>query len=210
MGDSVEIAKYQTVWQSFVEGNNDALSVIYFDFFDVLLGFGMKYTSDRCLVEDCIQNLFVGLLKTRSQQCEIRNIKLFLLKGLKNQLAYEKRRTKNLLVKENAEENDFRISNSIETLIIDNENTKLQKDFLKKVEESLSNKQREALYLKYVCELSYVEIAGFMNVKVESVRTLIYRTLKTLSSTFGNDQHASVILWSLSRVFLSWRKKVVH
>ena len=197
MGNSNSIEKYQDVWQKFLDGDDNALSLIYFDFFDLLLTFGMKYSADRYLVEDCIQNLFVSLLKNRGKKTRIRNVKFYLLKGLKNQLIYEKRKSKNLIFITNAEEADLRINDPVESAIIDQEKNKLQTDFLKKVYKNLTDRQQEALYLKYICDFDYAEIAEMMDINIESVRTIIYRTLKSLNETFGTSEHASVILWSL-------------
>ena len=210
MGNSDNMEKYQNVWQKFQQGDDNALSLIYFDFFDLLLGFGMKYSSDRYLVEDCIQNLFVSLLKNRGEQKAIQNIRFYLLKGLKNQMAYEKRKKKNLIFKANTEETDFRISYSVESVMIDLEKSQLKADFLRKVTESLTNRQREALYLKYICGFDYIQIAEIMEISVESGRTMIYRTLKSLNETFGTDKHANIILWSFLKLYLRYHVKTMN
>ena len=201
MENSNSIEKYRDIWQNFLEGDDNALSLIYCDFFDFLLAFGLKYSVDRYLVEDCIQNLFVGMLKKRGEQTSVQNVRFYLLRGLKNQIAYEKRKNKNLVFKNDAGKTDLGINDPVESLIIDHEKDKLQIAFLKKVFESLTDRQREVLYLKYTCSLDYIQIADMMDISVESVRTLIYRTLKSLNETFGTDELGSMILCFLMRLF---------
>ena len=185
--------KYQNLWEEFLKGNDDALSLIYYDFFDLLFSFGIKYTSDKSIVEDCIQNLFVSLLSNRHNQKSVQNIKFYLIKGLKNQLIYSKRQNKKFLFIKNNENFDFRINHSVERILIDNEKSELQSEFINKVIKSLTNRQKEALYLKYICEFDYSEIADLMSVNIESVRTLIYRTLKSLNETYGSNKNANIL-----------------
>ena len=94
MPNNDKIDLYRNIWQKFMEGDDDALSSIYFEFFDMLLNFGMKYSSDRFLVEDCIQNLFVYLLKNRPYQKPVINLRFYLTKALRNQMLNEQRKTK--------------------------------------------------------------------------------------------------------------------
>jgi len=114
MLDKTTIDPYQKIWQNFIDGDDDALSSIYFEFFDMLLNFGVKYSGDRFLVEDCIQNLFVDLLKNRQKQKPVKNIRFYLTKALRNQISYELRKTKKLLRVDESGESDFRIIYSVE------------------------------------------------------------------------------------------------
>jgi RNA polymerase sigma factor (sigma-70 family) len=192
---------YQTIWEKFTEGDDQALSSLYFDFFDSLLNFGMKYSSDRFLVEDCIQNLFVDLLKNRHKQKPVQNIRFYLFKGVRNQLAYEKRKVRKLISVEEPVETDFRISYSIENSLIANETDDLQAKFLKMITDNLTSRQKEALYLKFNCGFDYIQISELMQISVESVRTMIYRTLKSIKDTFGSDIHNNLLFLSVFRSF---------
>lgn len=188
---------YQDIWERYVEGDDAALSSIYFDFFDMLLNFGMKYSSDRFLVEDCIQNLFVDLLKNKQKQKPVKNLRFYLLKALRNQMVSEQRKTKNLLPSEGPGETDFRISYSVENSLIADETDELRSRFLKMITEDLTARQKEALYLKFNCGFDYTQISELMQISVESARTMIYRTLKSIKETFGTTDHSSLLFLSL-------------
>ncbi|MGV8135598.1 MAG: RNA polymerase sigma factor [Mangrovibacterium sp.] len=199
MSENQKNEQYQLIWEKFAKGDDRALSSLYFDFFDSLLNFGMKYSSDRFLVEDCIQNLFVGLLKNRHRQNPVQNIRFYLFKGIRNQLAYEKRKNRKL-IPANPDETDFRISYSVENQLIAAETDEFQAKFLKMVTENLTSRQKEALFLKFNCGFDYIQIAELMQISVESVRTLIYRTLKSVKDTFGQDIHTNLLFFNLLKL----------
>ncbi len=190
---------YQSIWEKFTEGDDQALSSLYFEFFDSLFNFGMKYSSDRFLVEDCIQNLFVDLLKNRHRKNPVQNIRFYLFKGIRNQLAYEKRKIRRLIPAE-PDETDFRISYSVENQLIANETDEFQAKFLKMVTENLTARQKEALFLKFNCGFDYIQIAELMQISVESARTMVYRTLKSIKDTFGENMHANLLFFSLLKL----------
>jgi len=199
ISDNEKIDLYQNIWQKFMEGDDAALSSIYFEFFDMLLNFGMKYSSDRFLVEDCIQNLFVDLLKNRKNQRSVVNIRFYLLKALRNQMASEQRKTKKLLLVDEPVEADFSFSYSVENSLISREADEMRSSFLKMVMAGLTPRQKEALYLKFNCGFDYNQISELMQISVESTRTMVYRTLKTIKETFGTDSYSNLIFFSIFR-----------
>ncbi len=201
MSDNEENDLYQNIWRKFIEGDEEALSSIYFEIFDMLLNFGMKYSSDRFMIEDCIQNLFVDLLKNRQEQRPVANIRFYLMKALRNQMASEQRKKKLLRVDESGEA-DFRISYSVENSLIASEADEMRSRFLKMVVESLTDHQKEALYLKFNCGFDYSQISELMQITVESARTMVYRTLKSIKETFGTDSYSNLIFFSYFRSFL--------
>lgn len=201
MPDNEIIDLYQNIWQKFMKGDDDALSSVYFEFFDMLLNFGMKYSCDRTFVEDCIQNLFVDLLKNRHKQKHVANIRFYLMKALRNQMASEKRKTKKLIPVDDPGEADFRISYSVEKSLIANETDEMRTRFLQMVVKDLTSRQKEALYLKFNCGFDYIQISELMQISVESTRTMVYRTLKSIKETFGTDYYSNLILFSFFRSF---------
>ncbi|MBW8333272.1 MAG: sigma-70 family RNA polymerase sigma factor [Prolixibacteraceae bacterium] len=199
MADNEKTELYHNIWQKFMEGDDDALSSIYFEFFDLLLNFGMKYSCDRTFVEDCIQNLFVDLLKNRQKQKHVENIRFYLMKALRNQMASEKRKTQKLIPIDQPSEADFRISYSVEKSLIASETDEMRSRFLQMVIKDLTARQKEALYLKFNCGFDYIQISELMQISVESTRTMVYRTLKSLKDTFGTDYYSNLILFSFFR-----------
>lgn len=63
----------------------------------------------------------------------------------------------------------------------------------------LSDRQREALSLKFENDRSYSDIAEIMEISIESARTLVYRALKELRKCFKNECQFIQVLFFLYR-----------
>ena len=63
---SIEQADETTLWNLLTEGNRKALEIIYQRYYLLLLNYGLKCTSDRELIKDCIHDLFVHLYLGRN------------------------------------------------------------------------------------------------------------------------------------------------
>ena len=68
--------------------------------------------------------------------------------------------------------------------IIDTEESNLLRSKVKKLLDCLSGQQREALYMKFSLGLGYDEIGEILNINSDSVKKLIYRTMKKLREQF--------------------------
>lgn len=114
---------------------------------------------------------------------EIQNPKFYLLRALRNQLidTYKlKRNYLEVLTGEITDELPYKIKITVEDEIIAAEE---QAEVSQKVDEILSiltERQREIIYLRYMQECSYEEIAEIMQISVPACRKLLYRTLLKL------------------------------
>ncbi len=177
--------------------------MIYFDHFDVLLNFGIKYVTDRVTVEDCIQDLFVELMKNREKLQLVKNVKFYLIKALRNKISNELRNRQKFHPVKNMQESVFQLSYSIEKKIIDHidqEQDELRAKFIEMITNTLTSKQKEILYLKFNCGFNYEQIAEVMDIHIDSARTLVYRTFKQIKQTFGEDIPSEMILLHLFQI----------
>jgi len=71
--------------------------------------------------------------------------------------------------------------------------------FLEMVMEGLTPRQKEALYLKFNCGFDYIQISELMQISIESVRTMIYRTLKSIKELFDTNSYSNLILFGFFR-----------
>jgi DNA-directed RNA polymerase specialized sigma24 family protein len=74
------------IWSRFLKGDNQVLSLIYLQHSNALFDYGCRFTVDRDLVKDCIQEVFCSLIRNRSSLGETDNIRLYLLKSLKRKI----------------------------------------------------------------------------------------------------------------------------
>lgn len=166
------------LWTSFINGDDDALNLLYKQFVDVLYAFGLRFTDDAELVKDGIQDLFVDLYKYRKTLAFDVNVKSYLFTSLKRKICLVLK--KNAAAANHSFEVPFLLSCSIEEQIIQEENQSELLLKLNKQLELLPSRQKEALYLRFNAELEYEEIAVIMNVSLETCRTLVYRGVKQL------------------------------
>jgi len=161
------------------EGNEWAFASLYNQYADLLLSYGTGLGFGREDIEDAIQEVFCNLYLHHRQTGEIRNLKFYLLRALKNTLLNITRPIANIHQVE-VEEADFSVEVDIQDKLIDEEE---RQDVKQKVETylgSLTSRQREAIYLRYMEELDYEEIASLMDMTVPSVRNLVFRAVRQL------------------------------
>ncbi|SDK12076.1 RNA polymerase sigma factor, sigma-70 family [Pedobacter sp. ok626] len=166
------------LWTSFINGDDNALNLLYKQFVDVLYAFGLRFTDDTDLVKDGIQDLFVDLYKYRKTLASEVNVKSYLFTSLKRKICLVLK--KNAAAVNHSFELPFLLSPSIEDQITNDE---YEAELLLKLNKQLAllpDRQKEALYLRYNSELEYEEIAEIMDVSLATCRTLVYRGVKQL------------------------------
>ncbi|MDH6307048.1 RNA polymerase sigma factor (sigma-70 family) [Parabacteroides sp. PF5-5] len=75
-----------SLWEKFLKGDDKAYAYFYKKYMESLFSYGMRFTSDRELVKDCIQDIFVKIYSNRSNLKQTDNVKLYLFIALKNTL----------------------------------------------------------------------------------------------------------------------------
>lgn len=175
------------IWESFLEGNKEAFAHFYNLHVEALYRYGTKLCADDNLVKDVIQEIFLDLyLKRAKNKTNPENLRYYLILGLKRNLIKKLKRNRRLVEEETGALN-FESEYSIEKSIIENEE---EADLNRKVNEVLRNippKQKEALFLRYNESMEYADIAGILNISVESVRKQVYRALSSIRKQFGKQ-----------------------
>ena len=170
------------------------MSAIYEEQVDGLYFYGCKFTNDRELIKDCIHDVFVKLYE-KEDLSSIQNMKFYLLRSLKNKLIYEsiKKSTKevyNATFSYSQEpSSDYRFD------FIEDDETKQLKFYVEKAFENLTNKQKEAVYLYYIEELSYDEIGQMLNMNRQSVKNTVHRALLRLRERLGDKPPSFLMLY---------------
>ncbi|MFB9054031.1 RNA polymerase sigma factor [Formosa undariae] len=172
------------IWKKLREGDKLALGELYDRYVDVLFSYGMYYSKDRGYVMDCIHDLYVDLYKYRSNLSKTDNVKYYLFKSLKRKINKKYNKKNNSV---SIDDYDYEIealnknhTDSFEKSIIIKEHTSERNRRLKKAINTLSEKQREILLLRFEEEKTYEEISEAIGVTVQSARTSIYRAIKAL------------------------------
>lgn len=167
------------LWRLFREGDEAAYSTLAQRYYARLIHYGQKFTPNRQLIEDALQDLLVHLWVYRETLNATQSVKFYLLKAFRHQLFKAIR--KNPLIPELDEHADEHpVEFSIEEAYIQRES---DSGFTNKVAEQLLQlpvRQREVIYLRFFQGLAIDEIADLLEIRSQSVSNLIQRALANL------------------------------
>lgn len=173
------------IWTRFQEGDSKAFSDIYYAYAQSMYAYGVCFTTDRELVKDCIHEVFVKVYNYRDR-LNPENMKFYLIRAMKNEL-YNAFRDE----KETCQiEEQFAVFSpvySVEDAFIKQEHQiSVNRDIMKMLN-SLTPHQKEAIYYRYIEELSIQEIAELMNMNYQSVQNIIQRSISKLRKEFSPE-----------------------
>ncbi|MFK5959587.1 MAG: sigma-70 family RNA polymerase sigma factor [Lutibacter sp.] len=171
------------LWGKLKKGDITALGDLYDQYIDILFSYGMQLTNNKNHVMNCIHDLFLDLYKYKSKLAKIDNVKYYLFKSLKRKI-FKKVNTKLVLTKdnyliENSSEKGI-YSKSFEEVLIASEQVSERSIKLAEALNFLTERQKQALFLRFTEDRPYEEIAELLNVSVQTSRTTIYRAIKVL------------------------------
>lgn len=171
------------------KGDEKAFARVYDTYFPLLFQFCIRFTPDRSLIKDTLQDFFMGLINRQQRALEVTNIKSYLMVSVRRELLRRLARETRLPVETMGDEAyDFHLELSPEHALINKQNGEWERRQLQDNINRLSARQREAIYLYFYNDLSYEEIAGIMDLKeVKYARTLIYRALTGLRLALRED-----------------------
>lgn len=171
------------IWDNFREGNKDALEVIYEDNYTPLYYYGMKFTKDKDLVKDVIQELFIELIDSGEKLARTDNIRAYLLKALRYKLFFLL--TKKMKMKSDCSANaEFNLVESIENQLIREEVEQKTQILIISAIKKLTSKQQEVIYLRFYNDMPFQDIADLFDTKIQTVRNLISRAITQLKEDF--------------------------
>lgn len=175
------------LWNLLLNGNKHVLETIYKRHYDLLLNYGVKIYPDEELIKDCIQDVFVKI-HTSTHLNPTQSVKSYLLKSLKN-ILYDRLAT----LKDTADIEEYTFQLRIEDSMLQKLFDKNDADFilgkkLIKAYSSLSENQKQIIYLRYIKELSYKEIAEILDITPQSSMNLLSRTLTKLRESMRDKK----------------------
>ena len=172
-----------------LKGNKEAFAGIYEIYFPVLFQYCIRFTPDRSLIKDVLQDFFIGLLKRKKGFPQSRDLKRYLMVSARRELVRRLAKESRLPVEAmTGEAYEFHLELSPEKALIDKQGGEYQTRRLQDTINALTPRQREAVYLYFYNDSSYEEIAEIMDLKeVKYARTLVYRALAELRLVLKED-----------------------
>lgn len=164
------------IWNTMVGGNKESFAHLYNTYYSHLLAYAGKLLNNPILVQECIQDLFVKLWNNKAGLNQPASVKHYLLKALRH-LIYNKVKAQQR-IKHIGGLEDF------DSFHLAFEDTPAAKEAISAELQArinqLTPRQKEIIYLFYVEDLSYDEIAQLMNLNKGGAYKLLYRALENL------------------------------
>jgi RNA polymerase sigma factor (sigma-70 family) len=175
-----------------IEGNKEAYSLFYIEYFKKLYSYGKKFTDDKDMLQDAIQEVFLDLWIKKDKLKQIDTVESYFFSSFRYTLLRKiKQANKILKETEFGTEPEF----SREHFIINREVTEATQHKLQRALDNLTPHQREAVFLRFYEGLSYDEVATVLNISVKATYKIMARSLAALKESMLVA--ISVILFSV-------------
>ena len=155
---------------------NDELVSYYQKYYKTFLLFALSYTHDIARAEDLVSNAYLKAIVSYRDGY----FKAWMYKVIRNEFYSSARLDKRVLLQEDEVLNNYKDEeNLVENFIIGEKKQWLYQRILK-----LPNRQKQIMLLSAFHDVSDDEIANILNLSVENVRVIKYRTRKKLMSEY--------------------------
>jgi RNA polymerase sigma factor (sigma-70 family) len=178
------------IWDHFKAGDTAAVGRLYEAASDRLFRYGMKLLNNEDLVKDCIHDIFLKFLENKVEIPEGKNILFYLLTILRNRIVDTIRHNEKIISIAPLEL-PFHIE-----FVWNRDEEPSEEDVRERFEELvavLSDRQKEAIYLRFYHDMSVDEIAAILGIAHQSASNLIYRALEKIRA--GMNMHTFLILF---------------
>ncbi|WP_222539389.1 RNA polymerase sigma factor [Pedobacter polysacchareus] len=175
-------------WQSFKAGNADAFEYLYRNYASGLYNYGSKFSTDKDLIKECIQDLFVGIWTRRASLGNPEHLKNYLYKSFRRLIFKKAFRLQNFETYDETNDNyAFQVSLNVEEAMIDGEHRVNVSAQLNLAMAKLTARQREAVFLRFYEQLSYEEIAEVMDISVKASYKIMARALGFMKENLSKE-----------------------
>ena len=171
--------------QSVQEGDMQFIALYKFYYQD-LYAYGVSLGFNTEDVKDAIQEVYLKLYFNERLCIDEKKIKFYLLRSVRNQLI-DWERTKKDTSSIEEEERSFKLSVSVEEIFISDEEDLLLKKRVNRILDLLTDHQREIVYLHFIEEMPYEEIAVMLDMKIQTVRGQVFKAMEKLRKLDSKD-----------------------
>jgi RNA polymerase sigma factor (sigma-70 family) len=171
------------VWTRVGSGDQDAYGQLYVFYYRRLYNYGRKMTADIAVLEDALQETLVAVWTGRERLNRVQKPHSYLLQTFRFILFRKLRRDRKVQSLDTNEpgEPDF----GREEILIRRDLESDQRQRLEQALQTLTARQREAIFLRFYEGLSYEEVAGIMGISVKATYKIMSRALQQLKATLS-------------------------
>ena len=173
-----------TLWNQLRSGDEEAFSSLFERYYSTLVNYGKTLMTGEDLVKDCVQDVFVDIWTYRYKLNEAIVVKAYLLSSVRKRIARLHHREHIFSNIKQIDSLEFLFDFSIEDRLIADEITAKKVEQLNKSINQLSDRQKEAIYLRYHQGLSVEQVAEVLNLNYQSTKNLLHRAILQLRKDF--------------------------
>lgn len=173
------------LWQRIIQNDPSAISILYKRHFQVLYSFGFKISQDEELSKDSIHDVFIYLWEHRENLHDVRNVRSYLLKSVKNRALKSLNKQIRTIHIDNHEDFPVELVFSEESYMIKNQEDVKLKERLNEAISQLTKRQKELIYLYYYEGMTPMEIQEVTSLQYQSVKNHIFKALSTIRKVFN-------------------------
>ena len=172
-----------SLWDSFRNGDEQAISCIYKTHIQALFQYGSKFSPDQSFVIDCIHDLFVDIIEHRSTVGRTDNIRYYLIRSLRHKMLRNLKSHHTDLLNSHV----FLLEVAFDEHLYEHETNQHQRLRIRDALNKLPERQKEAIYLRYIMDLKNEEIAKVMNISYQAVRNTLYKAIDNLRKSMSKE-----------------------
>jgi RNA polymerase sigma factor (sigma-70 family) len=179
-----EVNNNAQLWDSFRNGDDHALTCIYNAHIQALFKYGSKLSMDESFVKDCIQDLFADLIHHRTTIGSTDNIRLYLIRSLRHKMLRNLKKHKTDLL----DDYPFLLESAFDEQLHDQATKQSQRRRLREALDNLPERQKEAVYLRYIMDFENGEIAKIMDISYQAVRNTLFKAIDHLRKNLSKEE----------------------
>lgn len=177
------------IWTLVSSGDHDAYGRLYVFYYKRLYNYGRKFTDDPIALEDALQEALLSVWTGRERLPQVDKPHTYLISTFRYILFRKLRRDHKVVrltsveAAEAAETGEPEFG--IDQLLIRRDIESALRHRLQQALQTLTSRQREAIFLRFYEGLSYEEVAAIMDISVKATYKLMSRSLLQLKETLS-------------------------
>ena len=172
------------LWNQLRSGDEEAFSSLFEHYYSTLVNYGKTLMTGEDRVKDCVQDVFVDIWSYRHKLNEAIVVKAYLLSSVRKRIARLHHREHIFSNIKHIDSLEFLFDFSNEDRLIADETTAKKVEQLNKSINQLSDRQKEAIYLRYHQGITVEQVAEVLNLNYQSTKNLLHRAILQLRKDF--------------------------
>ncbi len=157
------------------------IEYLYNSYVDDLFAYAIHLGFERHIVMDAIHDVFLKLFYNNTIDPEnLENPKFYLFRALRNTLINSAKKKSNFDISINEIEHTHDKTDEADNFLLSEEQEQLIKEKVENLLKTLTKRQYEIVYLRFVEEYSYEQIAQIMKITPGACRKLVHKAIKNL------------------------------